>query len=122
MWVDLCEAPLELERVVREVSHAGAGAVDVFVGVVRDHNDGRSVTRLEYQAYAPMALAEMQRICTEIEASTPSVRVAADAMATVLIRALRLLARHCTCSWWVTAACALARGTCCASWLQHGCL
>ena len=32
--------------------------------MVRDHNDGRTVVKLEYEAYAAMALAEMKRIAS----------------------------------------------------------
>ena len=67
----LREQPLSLDEAVAHVKHAGAGAVCVFLGMVRDHNDGRPVVRLEYEAYASMALAEMTRIAEEIEAETP---------------------------------------------------
>jgi molybdopterin synthase catalytic subunit len=49
----------------------------VFLGVVRDRNEGRDVVQLEYQAYAAMAEAEMRRITDEIAAELPDVRVAA---------------------------------------------
>lgn len=58
------------------VAHPGAGAVDLFLGVVRSQNLGRTVTQLEYEAYDTMALREMERICTEVERDWPSVRVA----------------------------------------------
>ena len=74
--VELCETPLSVTECVDDVSHAGAGGIDVFVGVVRDRSDGRAVTRLEYSAYASMALAEMRRIAGEIEREMPGVRVA----------------------------------------------
>ncbi len=77
MWVELRDTPLVVGEVTEKVMHAGAGGVDVFVGCVRDHNDGRPVTLLEYEAYRPMAIAEMQRIADEIEKSSPGVRVAA---------------------------------------------
>jgi molybdopterin synthase catalytic subunit len=70
------EAPLSLDVLLASVSHAGAGAVVTFAGTVRDTNDGRSVTKLEYEAYASMATAEMMRICREIEDEVPGVRVA----------------------------------------------
>src|SRR5262249_39931965 len=38
------------------------GATVTFIGTTRDHNDGRTVTRLEYEAYPEMALAEMRKI------------------------------------------------------------
>jgi len=68
-------APLSLDESVRAVEHAGAGAVATFVGVVRDHNDGRPVTLLEYEAYASMAELELARIEAEIQSETPEVRV-----------------------------------------------
>lgn len=58
------------------VSRPGAGGVAVFVGAVRDENDGRPVTRLEYEAYETMALAEMRRITAEITARDPALRLA----------------------------------------------
>lgn len=67
---------LSVDEVLRAVSHSGAGGIDLFVGVVRDHNDGRPVVRLEYEAYAPMAVAEMTRIADELEAEIPGVRLA----------------------------------------------
>ncbi len=68
---------LSVDEVVNAVSHPGAGAVVVFLGAVRDQNDGHSVTRLDYEAYGVMAVAEMQRIGAELEAETPGLRVAA---------------------------------------------
>lgn len=74
---DVWDRPLELGPVVAAVSHPGAGAVDVFVGVVRDTNEGRAITRLDYEAYDTMARAEMARIAAEIAAEIPGVRLAA---------------------------------------------
>ena len=74
---ELSGEALSVERVIAAVSHPSAGGVDVFVGVVRDHNEGRAVTRLEYEAYAAMAVAEMRRVADEIAATTPGVRLAA---------------------------------------------
>jgi molybdopterin synthase catalytic subunit len=74
---DVRESPLDVAEAVALVAHPGAGGIDVFVGVVRDENDGRAVVKLEYQAYASMAKAEMQRIAEELEKELPGVRVAA---------------------------------------------
>lgn len=68
--------PLSVDEALAAVRHAGAGAVAFFLGTVRDHNDGRPVTRLEYEAYAPMALAEMERIARETEAKIAGARCA----------------------------------------------
>jgi molybdopterin synthase catalytic subunit len=72
----LSAEPLSLDRVMAAVSHPGAGAVVTFVGAVRNTNAGHAVTRLEYEAYASLATAEMGRILNEIAAELPGVRVA----------------------------------------------
>lgn len=41
------------------------GAVASFVGVVRDHARGRTVTHLHYECYRPMAEAVLQRLMAE---------------------------------------------------------
>jgi molybdopterin synthase catalytic subunit len=74
---DIRDTPLSVDEAVASVRRPGAGGLAVFVGVVRDENAGRTVTRLEYSAYASMAKREMERIVDEIEAEIPEVRVAA---------------------------------------------
>jgi molybdopterin synthase catalytic subunit len=75
--VKLQQEPLSLDEAVRRVEHAGAGAVAVFLGVVRDHNAGKPVVLLEYEAYGSMAEKEMQRIAEEIAVEIPDVRLCA---------------------------------------------
>lgn len=72
------DAALSLDEAVRAVSHPGAGGVVTFVGVVRDHNEGRAVTLLEYEAYGAMAERELARIEAEIVAADPGLRVFAS--------------------------------------------
>jgi molybdopterin synthase catalytic subunit len=71
------ETPLAVAEATAAVSAPDVGGVDLFLGVVRDHNDGRAVTRLEYHAYVSMAEKEMQRIAEEIARELPGVRLAA---------------------------------------------
>jgi len=52
------------------------GAVVTFLGLVRNHNMGRSVRYLEYEAYEPLALKAFARIDTEIRERWPSARLA----------------------------------------------
>lgn len=51
--------------IVAEVQAAGFGAVSLFIGTVRDVNDGRAVSGVDYSAYVSMAEEEMQQILTE---------------------------------------------------------
>jgi len=74
--------PLDLEQLAAALSDsagpgAGAdGAVTTFLGLVRNHNLGRSVRYLEYEAYEPLALRAFERIASEIEERWPGVRLA----------------------------------------------
>ena len=43
------------------------GALLTFSGRVRDHNEGKGVIRLVYEAYEPMALKEMEKILSEAD-------------------------------------------------------
>jgi molybdopterin synthase catalytic subunit len=74
--VALREEPPSVDEAMAHVKHAGAGAVCVFLGTVRDVSEGRPVVKLEYEAYASMAVAEMRRIADEIAAEEPGVRLA----------------------------------------------
>lgn len=61
--------PLDDEAIrtlVAQVSHAGAGGIVTFAGVVRDNSRGKRVRYLEYDAYPEMAEREMASIAAEI--------------------------------------------------------
>lgn len=73
----IVSSAIDAREVERFVAHPGAGAIVSFAGAVRDHNEGRAVTLLEYQAYDAMAVREMERLAAEIEAALPVVRLAA---------------------------------------------
>ena len=74
--VSLQSEPLSVDDVIARVRRPDAGAVAVFLGTVRDYNDGRAVVRLEYEAYPAMALAEMGRIIGGIAAEIGGVELA----------------------------------------------
>jgi molybdopterin synthase catalytic subunit len=52
---------------IDEVSSPRYGAISLFVGTVREVNEGRSVSAIEYSAYQSMASAELERILDEAE-------------------------------------------------------
>jgi molybdopterin synthase catalytic subunit len=72
----LSERPLDAAAVSARVAGPDAGGLVTFAGVVRDHSRGRSIRHLEYEAYPPMALAEMERICEEAARRWRGARVA----------------------------------------------
>ena len=55
---------------------ATAGGFTSFEGWVRNHNEGRAVERLEYEAYAPLAVTEGEKIIAEANARFPFVKAA----------------------------------------------
>ncbi|MDC8015358.1 molybdenum cofactor biosynthesis protein MoaE [Tahibacter soli] len=62
---DLSDAPLDLAALAGALDSASAGACVTFEGRVRNHNEGKPVVRLAYQAYAALARAEGERIVAE---------------------------------------------------------
>ncbi|MDP7105838.1 MAG: molybdenum cofactor biosynthesis protein MoaE [Roseibacillus sp.] len=54
--------PIDLAALREAAGNPHAGAVAVFEGTVRNHHQGREVLRLEYEAHAPVAEKEGQRI------------------------------------------------------------
>ena len=69
--------PLELDALVHLVSTSGGyGAIATFVGIVRDHNQHRRVTHLEYEAYEPLALKALEQIRREAAEQWPSASLA----------------------------------------------
>ena len=67
--------PVDPGLLLDAVRRDGDGGLALFVGVVRDHNDGRTVDRLEYEAYGPMAESEMARIAEELARAHPEAQV-----------------------------------------------
>jgi molybdopterin synthase catalytic subunit len=66
--------PIDLASLLSE-ARASDGALCLFVGVVRDENDGRTTTAIEYEAYGPMAEAEMARIADGLAREFPAVKI-----------------------------------------------
>lgn len=60
----LLETTIDVGAERRALDHASAGAYASFEGWVRNHNEGRAVERLDYQAYAPLAGNEGEAILT----------------------------------------------------------
>jgi molybdopterin synthase catalytic subunit len=61
----IVEAQIDVGALMARVTDASCGAVAVFVGTVREVNDGRRVSGIDYSAYATMAVKEMDRIVAE---------------------------------------------------------
>ncbi len=56
---------IDPDAIVSEIKHPEDGASVVFEGVVRNHSRGRRTLFLEYEAYEPMALKELESLIAE---------------------------------------------------------
>jgi molybdopterin synthase catalytic subunit len=72
----LRETALSVDEAIDSVRRASSGGIAVFLGTVRDHNEGQAVTVLEYEAYVSMAEKELSAIADEIEREVPGVALA----------------------------------------------
>src|SRR5436190_23754407 len=75
--VAVTSEPLNLDGLIALVSGTGGyGAVASFVGIVRNSNQGRAVTHLEYEAYEPLAVKALDQIRREAAEQWPQTQLA----------------------------------------------
>ena len=79
LWIGA--SPIALEPLITAVTSRGPatgsdGGVATFLGIVRNHNVGRRVQYLEYEAYEALALRSFERIASEVSARWPGVQLA----------------------------------------------
>jgi molybdopterin synthase catalytic subunit len=67
-YVEVTEQQLSLDKYVQQVTQPEAGAISTFIGITRNNFQGKSVLHLEYEAYVPMAVAQLQ-VCTAADAA-----------------------------------------------------
>ena len=72
----LTDEPLDAAGLTDLIRSEAHGAVLTFEGTVRDHNEGASISAIEYDAYPEMALEVLGRIRDEVEARFPGCRLA----------------------------------------------
>ena len=63
----LSNEPLDLDSLLAETEDDSAGALVVFSGTIRNHHDSKSVDRLSYSAYAPIADTAIAEIEQEVK-------------------------------------------------------
>ncbi|SFD84154.1 molybdenum cofactor biosynthesis protein MoaE [Spirosoma endophyticum] len=66
--------PIDVAAALKSIELEQAGAIDLFLGVVRNSTQARSVNRLEYEAYDRMAVSEMEKIANEAHQRWPILR------------------------------------------------
>ncbi len=63
--IQIKEIPLSVDECNKLVVSESSGGTTLFVGTVRNQTKGKSVVRLEFEAYKPMAISEMQKIAEQ---------------------------------------------------------
>lgn len=66
----LTHEAIDVAALLARVGGSGDGAIDLFLGIVRDHSEGAAVSRLDYEAYEPMAVALMLDLAGRVARST----------------------------------------------------
>ena len=74
--LDLRETPLDVAEVLAAVDDPSAGGVNLFVGVVRDHDGGEQVEHLDYSAH-PSALPRLAEVADGVAEEFEVVALAA---------------------------------------------
>jgi molybdopterin synthase catalytic subunit len=72
----LTSSPLDLVAAEAHLQEPSVGGIVTFAGTVRNHNHGREVLYLDYEAYEGMALPMLTTIADEMKRRWPLVRVA----------------------------------------------
>ncbi|MBC3541602.1 molybdenum cofactor biosynthesis protein MoaE [Rufibacter sediminis] len=62
---------VDLQEAYHYLQDPAAGGIDLFVGTVRNNAQGKHVVKLVFEAYAPMALKEMQKLAAAAQQQWP---------------------------------------------------
>jgi molybdopterin synthase catalytic subunit len=65
------DSPLNTVEIIKSVEAPEGGAVNVFIGTVRNATKGKEVLKLEFEAYEPMATKELNKIVDKARAKWP---------------------------------------------------
>lgn len=63
--IKILNVPLNIQSCITAVMHPECGGIDVFIGTVRNTTKGKTVVRLEFEAYEIMAVSEMKKIAEQ---------------------------------------------------------
>lgn len=74
--IQLLDTPLSPQSCIDFVSNDNAGGISVFIGTVRNQTKGKEVVRLDFEAYAPMAISEMRKIAEQAAEKWPVEKMA----------------------------------------------
>ena len=74
--IAITDTPIDTQEVIASVQDEGAGALNVFIGTVRNQSQTKPVVQLDFEAFDSMALKKMQQIAGEAASRWPIRKVA----------------------------------------------
>lgn len=69
--IQILPTPLDIHLCIGWIMSPESGGIDVFIGTVRNQTKGRPVVRLEFEAYEPMAISEIEKILKQAAEKWP---------------------------------------------------
>jgi molybdopterin synthase catalytic subunit len=75
-YFKIFDAPINVQEILDAVRSPACGGLSLFLGTVRNHNQGKVVQWLEYEAYGAMAVKKMQEIAQEAMQKFPAKKIA----------------------------------------------
>ncbi|MGV3502400.1 MAG: molybdenum cofactor biosynthesis protein MoaE [Adhaeribacter sp.] len=69
--IAITDTPIDTQEVIASVQDEGAGAVNVFIGTVRNQSQTKPVVQLDFEAFDSMALKKMQQLAEEAASRWP---------------------------------------------------
>jgi molybdopterin synthase catalytic subunit len=66
---------LDIQSAIDWIMSPDSGGIDVFIGTVRNATKGKPVMQLEFEAYEPMAIAELEKIMKQAMEKWPVQKV-----------------------------------------------
>ncbi|MEA5459392.1 molybdenum cofactor biosynthesis protein MoaE [Arcicella sp. LKC2W] len=63
--IKIADQAIDIQACIDAAQSERAGAIDVFIGTVRNHNNAKEVVRLEFETYDVMAVKKMEELANK---------------------------------------------------------
>lgn len=63
--IQISSQSIDIQECIDAAQSERAGAIDVFIGTVRNHNKSKDVVRLEFETYDLMAIKKMEELANQ---------------------------------------------------------
>jgi molybdopterin synthase catalytic subunit len=74
--IELIDSPLMIDPQFQFLQAEEAGGICLFIGTIRNKNQGKKVNSLTMEAYSPMAVKQMEKLITAAGEKWPIIKVA----------------------------------------------